>query len=194
MSSLASPLHPASAALRYDRVAIALHWIMAVLIVVVGVLGLLHDSWPRRSQAFWINLHALIGLSVWSLIVVRLGWRLRHPPPVPPPGTGVLTYAVHLLLYLLVFVIPLVGIVTFIWHGRAFDFGLFKVDFGVRANRAIFTSHRGHPRLPGIPSLRPDRPAHARCVVAPVRATRPAHAAHVAGGRRCALMLRSGRD
>ncbi len=138
MSSLASALHAASAALRYDRVAIALHWIMAVLIVVVGVLGLLHDSWPRRSQAFWINLHALIGLSVWSLIVVRLGWRLRHPPPVPPPETGVLTYAVHLLLYLLVFVIPLVGIVTFIWHGRAFDFGLFKVDFGVRANRAIF--------------------------------------------------------
>ena len=81
MSSPASRALPAPAALRYDRVAIALHWIMAALIVVVGVLGLLHDSWPRHSQAFWINLHALIGLSVWVLIVVRLGWRLRHPPP-----------------------------------------------------------------------------------------------------------------
>jgi cytochrome b561 len=45
---------------------------------------------------------------------------------------------VHLLLYLLVFVTPLIGIVTFIWHGRAFDFGLFQVDFGVRKNPAIF--------------------------------------------------------
>ena len=27
---------------------------------------------------------------------------------------------------------------TFIWHGRAFDLGLFRVDFGVRSNRAIF--------------------------------------------------------
>jgi cytochrome b561 len=120
----------------------ALHWIMAVLIVVVGVLGLLHDSWPRRSQAFWINVHALIGLLIWVLIVVRLSWRRTHPPPALPPEMGVLprrlSYAVHLLLYLLVFVTPLVGIVTFIWHGRAFDFGLFGVDFGVRSNRAIF--------------------------------------------------------
>lgn len=133
---------PAPAELRYTHGAMALHWIMAVLIVVVGVLGLLHDSWPRHSQAFWINVHALIGLLVWVLIVVRLWWRRTHPPPALPPEIGVLprrlSYAVHLLLYLLVFVTPLVGIVTFIWHGRAFDFGLFRVDFGVRSNRAIF--------------------------------------------------------
>jgi cytochrome b561 len=74
---------------------------MAVLIVLVGTVGLLHDSWPRQSQGFWINLHALIGLSVWILIVGRLWWRLRHPPPAPTPDIGVLThrlaYAVHLL-------------------------------------------------------------------------------------------------
>ena len=142
MSSPIPQPHAAPTVLRYDRAAIALHWITAALIVVVGTLGLLHDSWPRHSQAFWINLHALIGLSVWVLIIVRLWWRLRHPPPAPPPELGLLTrglsYAVHMLLYLLVLVIPLVGIVTFIWHGRAFDFGLFRVDFGVRANRAIF--------------------------------------------------------
>ena len=146
MNSRAPQAHPAPQdaphELRYTRGAMALHWIMAALIVVVGVLGLLHDSWPRRSQAFWIDLHALIGLGVWALIVVRLGWRLGHPPPALPPEIGVLprklSYALHLLLYLLVFVTPLIGIVTFIWHGRAFDFGLFKVDFGVRSNRAIF--------------------------------------------------------
>lgn len=142
MSSRVEFLDPAPAVQRYDLVAITLHWVMAVLIVLVGTLGLLHDSWPRQSQKFWINLHALIGLAVWILIVARLWWRLRHPPPAPTPEIGVLTYrlayAVHLLLYLLVFVIPLIGIVTFIWHGRAFDFGLFKVDFGVRSDRAIF--------------------------------------------------------
>jgi len=51
-SPAASRALPARAELRYDRVAIALHWIMAALIVVVGVLGLLHDSWPRHSQDF----------------------------------------------------------------------------------------------------------------------------------------------
>ena len=142
MSTPASRAPDPSAELRYTGGAVALHWTMAVLIVVVGVLGLLHDSWPRSTQKFWINLHALIGLLVWVLIVVRLAWRLRHPPPALPPEIGVLprrlSYAVHLLLYVLVFVIPLVGIVTFVWHGRAFDFGLFRVDFGVRSNRAIF--------------------------------------------------------
>ncbi len=34
----------------YGGVAIFFHWIMAVLVVVVGILGLLHDSWPRATQ------------------------------------------------------------------------------------------------------------------------------------------------
>jgi cytochrome b561 len=41
-------------------------------------------------------------------------------------------------MYGLLFVIPLFGIVTFIWHGRVFDLGLFKIDFGVRKDPAIF--------------------------------------------------------
>lgn len=127
---------------RYDGAAMAFHWIMVVLVVVVGVLGLLHDSWPRGTQAWWINLHALLGLLVWVLLMARFGWRRTHPPPELPPAAGAiarrLSSPVHQLLYLLLFAIPILGIVTFIWHGRAFDFGLFKVDFGVAKNRAIF--------------------------------------------------------
>jgi superoxide oxidase len=120
----------------------AFHWIMAVLVVFVGVLGLLHDSWPKGTQAYWINVHALVGLLVWVLLMARFRWRQRHPPPQLPAHAGALAQRLssplHRLLYLLLFVIPILGIVTFIWHGRAFDFGLFKVDFGVAKNRAIF--------------------------------------------------------
>ena len=35
----------------YGAVAMAFHWTMFLLVVVVGVLGLLHDTWPRRIQA-----------------------------------------------------------------------------------------------------------------------------------------------
>jgi cytochrome b561 len=45
---------------------------------------------------------------------------------------------VHWALYALMFVTPIVGIVTFIWHGRIFDFGVFHLDFGVKSNRAVF--------------------------------------------------------
>jgi cytochrome b561 len=127
---------------RYTAVAIGLHWSMFVLVVVVGGLGLLHDSWPKGTQGFWINIHAVLGLLLWALLLTRIVWRLRHPPPALPVDTGEfsrrVSAPVHYLLYALLFVIPIIGVVTFVWHGRVFDFGLFQVDFGVVKNRAIF--------------------------------------------------------
>jgi cytochrome b561 len=139
---MSARLMPAVSVVRYSGGAIAFHWSMAVLILVVGTLGLLHDSWPKGTQSFWINLHALIGLLVFALLLARLAWRARHPPPPLPPETGALSRRlsrpVHAFMYGLLFVIPLFGIVTFIWHGRVFDLGLFKIDFGVRKDPAIF--------------------------------------------------------
>ena len=48
---------------RYGSGAIVFHWMMFLLVVGVGVLGLLHDSWPKRTQAFWINVHAMSGVA-----------------------------------------------------------------------------------------------------------------------------------
>jgi len=126
----------------YTGGSIFFHWVMALLIVTVGFLGLLHDSWPRATQARWINIHALVGLVVWVLLMLRLAWRLSHRPPDLPPDIGEFSrrtsYPVHLLMYLLLFAIPVFGIITFIWHGRMFDFGLFHIDPRVRSNRSIF--------------------------------------------------------
>ena len=127
---------------RYETGAIAFHWAMFVLVVAVGVLGLLHDSWPKAAQPFWINVHAVCGLVLWFVLLARLGWRVRHPPPPPPPEAGEvsrrLAGAAHLVLYVLLFVIPIIGVVTFIWHGRNLDLGLFQLNFGVRKNPAVF--------------------------------------------------------
>jgi cytochrome b561 len=38
----------------------------------------------------------------------------------------------------LMFIAPMVGVVTFIWHGRVFNFGLFQVNFGIKSNKSIF--------------------------------------------------------
>ena len=127
---------------RYTGVAIFYHWVMAALVVIVGTLGLLHDSWPRATQAQWINIHALIGLLAWVLLMLRIGWRRSHRPPDLPPDAGEFSRRtsrpVHLLMYVLLFVIPVFGIITFIWHGRVFDFGLFRIDPHVPRDRAIF--------------------------------------------------------
>ncbi len=133
------PLHMVE---RYRPGAIVFHWIMFGLVVVVGILGLLHDSWPKQTQAFWINVHALIGILLWLVLLARFGYRLRHAPPALPAGTGAFSRRfsspVHLVLYALLFIIPILGFVTFVYHGRVFDFGAFELNFGIKKNRAIF--------------------------------------------------------
>ena len=126
----------------YRPVAIALHWAVFLLVVIVGWLGLLHDDWPRATQAFWINIHAMLGLLMFALVLRRLAWRSTHTPPDLPPDVGEfsrrLSHPAHMLLYALLVVIPILGIITFIWHGRVFDFGLFQIDPHVTRDKNIF--------------------------------------------------------
>jgi cytochrome b561 len=127
---------------RYGSGAIVFHWLMFVLVVCVGVLGLLHDSWPKQTQRFWINIHALLGLLLWFTLIARFWWRRRHQPPPPMQSVGAFSRRtsalVHFVLYALLFVTPIVGVITFVYHGRVFDFGIFKIDPGIKSNRAIF--------------------------------------------------------
>ena len=134
--------HPLQPAGRYRSGAIAFHWAMFVLVVIVGVLGLLHDSWPKQTQAFWINVHALTGILLWLVLLARFGYRLRHAPPMLPMNIGAFSrrfsIPVHRALYVLMFVIPIIGFVTFIYHGRIFQFGFFDLNFGIKKNPVIF--------------------------------------------------------
>lgn len=135
-------LKPLQSAGRYGSGAIAFHWAMFVLVVVLGVLGLMLDDWPKQTKPFWISVHGLIGLLFWCLLVARFSWRLRHMPPKLPAEVGTFSRRfsspVHWALYALMFVIPIIGLVTFVYHGRVFDFGFFQVDFGVTKNPAIY--------------------------------------------------------
>lgn len=75
-------------------------------------------------------------------MIARLWWRSHHVPPELPPDIGEfqrrLSKVLHWVLYALLLIIPVIGIITFIWDGRAFGFGLFQLNFGVKSNRAIF--------------------------------------------------------
>jgi cytochrome b561 len=133
---------PLKGDVRYGSGAIAFHWAMFLLVVIVGVLGLLHDDWPKATQAFWINVHALIGLLLWFTLIARFAWRVRHVPPALPDDVSAFTRRfsspVHWALYALLFFIPILGVVTFVYHGRVFDFGFFKIGLGIKKNPAIF--------------------------------------------------------
>src|SRR5258708_15377131 len=131
-----------SAVHRYPPAAMTLHWIMAALILFAGVFGLLLDDWPKATKLFWINIHAQVGLLILVLLLARIWWRRTHTPPELPPEVSEISrrvsHPVHLLIYALMVVTPLVGIVAFVWHARIFDFGLFAIDFGVKSNGPVY--------------------------------------------------------
>lgn len=79
-----------------------------------------------------INLHFSFGVLILAIAIVRLGWRWTHGGPAPfaglPPWQATASYIVHYALYILLFVIPVLGWMNASFRG--FDvtvFGLFKV-------------------------------------------------------------------
>ena len=99
----------------YDGVAIALHWLLAVLIAVAFFVGLsmidLSFS-PRRLRLY--NWHKWLGVAVLLLSAARIVWRAAgHPPPPLPAHTPAWQQqayrGAHLVFYALFFLVPLLG-------------------------------------------------------------------------------------
>lgn len=102
-----------TARVRYTRVAIFLHWLIAVLIVMNVVAGLTADSLPDAWVRPVIDTHKSIGLTVLGLALLRLLWRFSHaPPPLPPQyprWERVAAHTGHGLLYLVMIALPVTG-------------------------------------------------------------------------------------
>ena len=99
--------------LRYTRVAVILHWMIALMIISLIVFGILMTKeWmPQRFEIYqW---HKSFGIAVLVLSVARLLWRLTHKPPaltVPmPTWQKTASHTTHGLFYVLMFAMPLLG-------------------------------------------------------------------------------------
>lgn len=98
----------AAARVRYSNGAIILHWVIAVLILYNLCSGLLHDTLPKGFFQF----HISSGVTILTLTVIRIIWRLTHrPPPFLPMAKWEkgLAHVVHFLLYGLMLAAPLTG-------------------------------------------------------------------------------------
>lgn len=114
--SPASP-HPAvtsATPLRFGNTAIALHWVIALLIFAGWGLGAcmveLKLSPAKLRLYSW---HKWIGVSVFLLVCVRAAWRATHPAPPDNPAHPAwqrrAARLVQVALYLLMFALPLSG-------------------------------------------------------------------------------------
>ncbi|MGV8959687.1 MAG: cytochrome b [Stenotrophomonas sp.] len=91
-----------------------LHWLIALLILLLGIVGLTMGELPKTPQYFWVyTAHKSLGISVLTLVALRLGWRLYAGTPLAVAGTPRwqerIASATHVLLYVLMFALPLSG-------------------------------------------------------------------------------------
>jgi cytochrome b561 len=97
----------------YTRTAVALHWIIAGLILAGFSLGwVMTDLAVSPLKLRMYNWHKWVGITVLGLAAIRTIWRLIHraPPLLPSPAwQRIAAHAVHGLLYLVLFLLPLSG-------------------------------------------------------------------------------------
>ncbi|WP_373185836.1 cytochrome b [Halopseudomonas sp.] len=137
----------------YGLMAVSLHWIIALGVIGTAILGLwmtgldYYSAW-YRSAPFW---HKSIGITLATLIILRLLWRWSNPRPAPlphhPRWEVRLASLVHALLYLLLFIIIASGYLISTAKGQGVSiFGWFELPAIVtglpaQADRAGFAHY-----------------------------------------------------
>jgi cytochrome b561 len=98
---------------RFALPARLLHWLMAVLILAMLLVGAGMVSTTTARYPALLAWHRPLGLAILVLALVRLAVRLTHrPPPLPADLPAIQVAAAkgsHILLYALMIAMPLVG-------------------------------------------------------------------------------------
>lgn len=148
-----------SNATRYTKTAVFLHWLIAICIFGMFALGWYMSELPKEApkqmaydlfdwgiyswqlseevspRTFYFNLHKSLGVTIFTLILFRILWKVTHKPPALLASYKAwerkLATGVHHLLYLLMVALPLSGIIMATyskygikWFGAEFIKGL----------------------------------------------------------------------
>lgn len=119
---------------RYGIITIALHWLVAFIVISLFILGLwmvdlnYYDSWYRRAP----ELHKSTGVLLFLIMLFRLIWnRLNKRPQLLPgnnPLEGKIARKVHFVLYILLFAVMLSGYLISTADGRPIEiFATFNI-------------------------------------------------------------------
>jgi cytochrome b561 len=97
----------------WGSVSKALHWIIVVLIVNQWVIAERADDLTGLAKLKALGYHKSFGMTILMLAVIRLVWRLSNPVPdltaETRPWERVLAKISHVLLYALIFAMPITG-------------------------------------------------------------------------------------
>ncbi|MGZ9113473.1 MAG: cytochrome b [Brevundimonas sp.] len=116
---------------RYSTVSLTLHWLTAALVVTQVLLITAHEATEGPLSREFVQIHKSVGLSILVLTLGRIGWRIANPAiPLPaemPRWQKLLARATHVLFYVFLIAMPLVGWAASSAGGREIHwFGLFE--------------------------------------------------------------------
>ena len=139
---------------QYTKTAIVLHWLIGIAIFAMFALGWYMADLPKDApkamsfdlfdlgiynwqlaeeaspRTFYFNLHKSVGVTLLALIAFRLFWRITHRPPALLDSLTAsekkIATAGHHTLYLLMFLVPVTGVLMALYS----KFGLkwFGID------------------------------------------------------------------
>lgn len=109
---------------RYSPLWVSLHWLIALLLFAVFILGYSTRNASFETYPAIVNWHMILGSSVLLLMLVRIVIRSRTPRPEPAsaghPLLDTIGTATHHLLYTLAILMPLTGITLALSYNMTF--------------------------------------------------------------------------
>ena len=139
-----APVIPlATAPARFDTPIIVIHWTTAALVVGLFAtgwgLGLAADGDTARTL---LTVHRSIGVTIWALTCVRMGWRLTGSPapPLPadlPPTARLGARLNELTLYALLAIQPMTGALQTLYRGKPFDLFAWRIPALIPRDKAL---------------------------------------------------------
>jgi cytochrome b561 len=126
----------------YNGVAKTLHWLILALLIAQFIFAWTMPHIGRNTPVTTlIGLHFSFGITIIAVAIVRLIWRLTHVEPPPEDGIRPWQTAsarlVHWLLYILLFVVPILG-----WINASYR-GMPIVMFGLELPQLVATRASG---------------------------------------------------
>jgi len=118
----------------YGLLAKLFHWVTFLTLVVQIPIGFYLVSLEFSEKRIDIeNIHILIGVTVFYLVVLRLIWKLINPTPNHWKeffkGQTFVASINHFFLYVSIFLITLSGMLKKLYMGETLNFFIFKYSF-----------------------------------------------------------------
>ena len=126
--------------MRHDPMTIALHWVTALLVAMLWVIGQTVDVFPNGPLRIdYRSVHIMLGVALGAVLIARLGWRLGRHETLPPIDHGILLAIArftHWLLYALLIVAVILGVAN-VWVRGDVILNLFQVPAYEPGDRAL---------------------------------------------------------